>query len=758
MRAAGRRAGGPAGLPCRPFEWPLGTLPLHNEGMRLPAARRLLPVTTVFGGALLVLAATDWPSSSSLLARTQVYLGRSIGPDERARALRTGASPPPGWLLPDFDDSEWLAVPPSGPTLAGPPSAGSLWLTPATPPGSPSGAALGVASSDTPDGGLIFPEDSPPDAGSPAPSRRSADPGRDARSLPSTVDPLGGASALATAAVGGGGFGLSPVAAWAALVVSSPPVCSGTLYLRRRFDLPADPSFSEAEVGTARPAASLTLRARYSDGLAAYLNGVEVLRRRLPDAARTQAATLATDKGPSEAEALSLTLPAGLLRPQGNLLSLEVHPRGLERCAKLDMELVATTGPRVLRGPYIERMADGSADFTVETDQPTQLRFAYARGPASARLRDDQYNYLTAADKPPTTVHRVHVGGLRNGTTYHYKLSLASESGEVAVVPPTSFHTPPTAGRRLRFAVYGDSRSGHAVHSQVVQALLDEDPDLILDTGDVVARGSEDADWDRYFSVAAPLLARTPVYLTPGNHEYARRGFGDRRLFQIYATQFPVQPPRLSSNELRPSPTAPTTNPTPRDLLAMPQQAPPALGPSVPEALNGRGYYSLDLGGVHFIALDSNQLRSREQLAWLDEDLLRARRKRSLARVVWMHDGPFSWGWHGDNQTAQRDYVPVLEKHHVNLVFSGHDHNYERGRRGELDYIVTGGGGAELRPLRCTPADKPTKRRCKNPPLTFVNEHNYVLVELEPGASALKVCPKRIDGTELEPCFAIPLR
>jgi hypothetical protein len=104
-------------------------------------------------------------------------------------------------------------------------------------------------------------------------------------------------------------------------------------------------------------------------------------------------------------------------------------------------------------------------------------------------------------------------------------------------------------------------------------------------------------------------------------------------------------------------------------------------------------------------------------------------------------------GWHGDNSTLIRDYVPIFERYRVSMVFSGHDHDFERGRRGKLDYIVTGGGGAELRPLKC---GVPGKRRCKHPPLAFYNEHNYVSVEVLPGA--LRVCPKRPDATPLEPC------
>ena len=75
-----------------------------------------------------------------------------------------------------------------------------------------------------------------------------------------------------------------------------------------------------------------------------------------------------------------------------------------------------------------------------------------------------------------------------------------------------------------------------------------------------------------------------------------------------------------------------------------------------------------------------------------------------------------------------------------------------RGQRQGLDYIVTGGGGAELRPLKCDPR----RRRCKNQPQYFANEHHYLRLEVLP--TVLRVCPRRPDGTALEECQVLRLR
>lgn len=760
----------------------------------------------------------------------RVFLPRSAQSGERARFVRTPIVPP-GWASPDFDDSTWTPLPVGSsrsgspqprpvavPGMPGPPPAIQLWTTPsppslppvvappalapplalpapATTPGStaaPAPAAAPVApgpgtpapAGSPPDLGMIWPDDAPPPATAAA----------------AAGTPIASPSASANA----GPPGANPPLVGPPAVVQN-PACIGAVYLRRAFDV------AELRAGSPARLTHLTLRVRYSDGFVAYLNGTEVARRRMPDGPIPGAGTLALDRGTVEPESyyLPLTTASGpLLRPQGNVLALEVHPKSIDRCARVDAELLGGDGPRAVRGPYIERLEGGNLDLTLETDLPASVEVRFGRGETGSR-RD---RVVTAAgpigsgmgpggEPLPQTLHRVRIAGLRPGTTYHYRVSLRSEgspgtpgpAGGAARVdlPEVTFHTPPSAGRPLRLVVYGDSRSGHAIHAQAIQSILDEDPDLVLNTGDVVERGTEEGDWDRYFTVAGPLISKIPVYLTPGNHEYARRGQGALRLFSIYATMFPVQAPLLSASEpVGPKSAARAPALLTPQLFGDAPPAPPALGSDAPLSGPGpgpdpaaqppapaaapvpappppasigapaailpepgrRGFYSLDVAGVHLIAIDSNQYRQPDQLRWLEADLIKAQTRRPRATVVWMHEGPFSMGWHGDSAVAIRDYVPLFERYKVSAVFSGHDHDYERGRRGQLSYFVTGGGGAELRPLKC---GVPGKRKCKHPPLAFFNEHNYLLVDVMPGG--MRVCPRRIDGTPLEECQTLKL-
>jgi acid phosphatase type 7 len=133
-------------------------------------------------------------------------------------------------------------------------------------------------------------------------------------------------------------------------------------------------------------------------------------------------------------------------------------------------------------------------------------------------------------------------------------------------------------------------------------------------------------------------------------------------------------------------------------------------------APTGTTYYSFDLGGWHLVALDS-QCREVDgcgdgspQLDWLADDLIRDRSRCTLA---YWHIPRFSSGQHGDSG-AYRTLWRLLATHGVDLVISGHDHNYERlaplaadgaraasgvGPTAGIRSFVVGTGGRNLRPV-----------------------------------------------------------
>ena len=100
-------------------------------------------------------------------------------------------------------------------------------------------------------------------------------------------------------------------------------------------------------------------------------------------------------------------------------------------------------------------------------------------------------------------------------------------------------------------------------------------------------------------------------------------------------------------------------------------------------------YYRFTRGPVEFFALDSNQMDGG-QLDWLRSNLGCS---KSRWQVVYMHHPPYSSGTHGSDLALRGKLEPVLVAGGVDIVFAGHDHDYERTsfQQGVV-YVVTGSG------------------------------------------------------------------
>jgi acid phosphatase type 7 len=118
-----------------------------------------------------------------------------------------------------------------------------------------------------------------------------------------------------------------------------------------------------------------------------------------------------------------------------------------------------------------------------------------------------------------------------------------------------------------------------------------------------------------------------------------------------------------------------------------------------------RGYYSFDHGGWHFISLNSNidAAPGSAQYQWLMADLASSR--ATLCTIAYWHYPVFSSGWHGNIAQMVKVY-DALQAAGVDIVLSGHDHDYERFApqtasavadpvRGIRAFVV-GTGGSEL--------------------------------------------------------------
>jgi Icc-related predicted phosphoesterase len=66
-----------------------------------------------------------------------------------------------------------------------------------------------------------------------------------------------------------------------------------------------------------------------------------------------------------------------------------------------------------------------------------------------------------------------------------------------------------------------------------------------------------------------------------------------------------------------------------------------------------------------------------------------------------LHFPPYSSGDHGSHLGVQEPVTQLAKRHGVELVITGHDHNYERTVEIEgTTYIVSGSAGAPIRAVR----------------------------------------------------------
>ncbi len=258
-------------------------------------------------------------------------------------------------------------------------------------------------------------------------------------------------------------------------------------------------------------------------------------------------------------------------------------------------------------------------------------------------------------------LHAVELSNLVPDTPYYYRCGDGAGNWSAR----RAFRTAPvtTAQQPLVFAAMGDSRNGVKTFTRIAAAAQGAQLSFTLFTGDAVDSGSSPTQWVEWFRAAGTLDETAALMPTLGNHEdYAA----------LYFDQFD-----LPGNER---------------------------------------WYSFDWGNTHVVCLDSEAIRAGEQRQWLEEDLSAADANPAITwKVVFFHEPPFSSGLgHGSNTKVREAWCPLFDRYHVDLVLSGHEHNYERSGPVNFTasssalmpdwtdarcYVVTGGAGAPLSPL-----------------------------------------------------------
>jgi predicted phosphodiesterase len=123
---------------------------------------------------------------------------------------------------------------------------------------------------------------------------------------------------------------------------------------------------------------------------------------------------------------------------------------------------------------------------------------------------------------------------------------------------------------------------------------------------------------------------------------------------------------------------------------------------------------------VEFFAIDSTNL-DRQQLRWLDE---RLGASTAQWKIVFLHHPLYTSGRYARSSRAHRWALePMFVRHGVDVVFSGHEHIYQRAAlQNGIQYFVTGGAGS-LRLGDGTAAPYIAK--------TYDNDYHFMLIEID---------------------------
>jgi 3',5'-cyclic AMP phosphodiesterase CpdA len=106
-------------------------------------------------------------------------------------------------------------------------------------------------------------------------------------------------------------------------------------------------------------------------------------------------------------------------------------------------------------------------------------------------------------------------------------------------------------------------------------------------------------------------------------------------------------------------------------------------------------WWARHLGDVLIVGLDSNRIDDPDQRAWLETTLAEATEQW---RIVMVHHPPYSAGYQGSNEEVRRAFTPLFEQYGVQLVLSGHDHDYQRSDVLDgVTYVVSGAAAGSRR-------------------------------------------------------------
>jgi predicted phosphodiesterase len=255
------------------------------------------------------------------------------------------------------------------------------------------------------------------------------------------------------------------------------------------------------------------------------------------------------------------------------------------------------------------------------------VRYRAAGSPEEFTVRASKYTMDDRVLVNDPTVNRftARLRDLKPGTTYEYLVG-SQTSWSVSQTFSTA-----AEDDSFTFIWFGDTHHSPKF-GELLNAAEKRHPETAFYSiaGDIVSDGLFRNQWDDIFSFTAGVINRKPLMAVPGNHDN-RSGLG--------ALMY-------------------------RELFSYPMNG--------PEGVEKEQTYSFKYKNALFLMIDATSSIDA-QTKWIEEQLAGSEAEWKFAMF---HFPPYSSD--GGYPEIRRKWCPLFDKYHVDLVMSGHVHNYMR--------------------------------------------------------------------------------
>ena len=260
----------------------------------------------------------------------------------------------------------------------------------------------------------------------------------------------------------------------------------------------------------------------------------------------------------------------------------------------------------------------GLVKYWIEDSSDTLITVAQVINIEDRMLYNDRYvNRFTAT-----------LTKLKPGTAYNYLVGSHGKWSDIK-----SFTTQQKNQTKFSFIWFGDTHRD-PVWGELLQKANETHPETSFYSiaGDLVSTGLYRNEWDELFGYSGDVFSQKPLMPVLGNHD-RQDGLGSWMYYELFS-----------------------------------------LPSDAPEGIHKESTYAFEYGNALFLMLDCTH-PIEQQSEWIEEQL---RNSTARWKFAMFHFPPYNF--EEPYPDIQEAWCTIFDKHHVDLVMSGHIHYYMRSK------------------------------------------------------------------------------